>query len=91
MIRPHSESWWLQAETGDQDKDAVIEEGQTLFEAGIQAPASGGPSDGAAARKVLAATLSFAPGCSVMAARLGRLGIRVGGEITLQRGEHVDP
>ena len=48
---------------------AVIEEAQHLLEAGNQAAISGGPSDESAAGEVLAATLSFAPGCSVMEAR----------------------
>ena len=56
-------------QTGDQDMEAVIEEAQHPFEAGNQAAISGGPSDESAAGEVLAATLSFAPGCSVMEAR----------------------
>ena len=56
-------------QTGDQDMEAVIEGAQHPFEAGIQAAISGGASDEAAAREVLPASLSFAPGCSVMEAR----------------------
>jgi len=56
-------------QTGDQDTEAVIDDAHNLFTAGNQAPISEGSSDEAAAREVLAATLSFAPGCSVMKAR----------------------
>ena len=54
-------------EAGNQSP--VSEGGQTQIKASNQAPISGGPADGAAARKVLAATLSFAPGA--VAWRLG--------------------
>jgi len=61
-IRSHTAVWFLQVQAGYQDTEAAIE-------AGNQAPISGGPSDEAAAGEVLAATLSFTPGCRVMEAR----------------------
>ena len=68
-IRSHSEVWFLHVQTSNQDTEAAIEEAQNLFTAGNQAPISEGSSDKAAPGQVLAATLSFAPGCSVVAAK----------------------
>jgi len=68
-IRSHSEVWCLHVQTGLRDTDAAIEEAQNLFTAENQAPISEGSSDEAAAGEVLAATLCFSPGCSVVAAR----------------------
>ena len=59
-------------QTVGQVTEAAIKEAQNLFTAGNQAPISElswGPSEEAAAGEVLAATLSFAPGCNVMEAR----------------------
>ena len=69
-IRSHSEVWFLQVQTGDRDLAALFEEFRNnLLMAGNPLTISGGYSVEAAAGEVLAATLSFAPGCSVMEAR----------------------